>query len=328
MSTSTPLLSVIIPAYNVEEYLSRCIDSVINQSYQKLEIIIINDGSTDNSRSVCEEYAHADSRILLINKENGGQSSARNIGLEIAKGDYITFVDSDDYIDLDTYAVNMDFLIENQHIEILQFPVKYSNRKLKAPDKPHLISGEKNIFANWWTNDIITSSMCDKIFQKEVFKTIRFPEGQIYEDHFLIVDLSETVQNVYLSNKGCYHYVVRDSSTTNATITITQCIDFFRAHVKVYAKLYSYEELRPHRLTAFSRVYRKLITARRLDHEANLNVYINILGKYIPTWKDVIHTTSGIKERIWVSCVKIIGIKNFLNLYSRYLNIKKVENSL
>lgn len=328
MSNPTPLLSVIIPVFNVEKYLSRCIDSIIHQSYQTLEIIIINDGSTDNSKSICEEYARIDSRIILINKENGGQSSARNSGLEIAKGDYITFVDSDDYIDLNTYTVNIKLLIENRHIEIIQFPIKYSNMGLKTPDKPRLISGEKNIFANWWTNDIITSSMCDKIFKKEVFKTIRFPEGQIYEDHFLIVDLSEIVQNVYLSNKGCYHYVIRESSTTNTIITINQSIDFFRAHVKVYAKLYSYEELRPYRLTAFSRVYRKLITAKRLDYNTDLSIYINMLGKYIPTWKDVIHTASGFKERVWILCVKILGINSFLNIYSRYLNIKKAKNSL
>ncbi len=321
------LLSVIIPVYNVEEYLSRCIDSVINQSYQELEIIIINDGSTDNSRSICEEYARADSRIKIINQPNGRASSARNKGLGVSRGNYITFIDSDDYIDLNTYAANMSILIKDNKINMIQFPVERQNKIYGFPAKPYMISGEKDIFANWWSNDIITSSVCNKIFRKEVFESIRFPPGQGYEDHFLIVDFSEIIQNVYLSNKGCYHYVVRDGSTTNSTITINQCIDFFRAHVKVYEKFYSYEELRSYRLMAFSRVYRKLIIAKRIDYKVSLSMYINMLGKYAPTWKDVIYTKSDIKERLWVSCVKIIGIKNFLNLYSRYLNIKKAENS-
>src|SRR5690554_2572883 len=130
---SQSLLSVIIPIYNAEEFLVRCLNSVVNQTYQELEIILINDGSTDNSRSICEEYARIDSRILLLNKKNGGQSSARNAGLDIARGDYITFVDSDDYIDSDTYAVNMDYLIKNKHIEILQFPFRGNNNTLRAP---------------------------------------------------------------------------------------------------------------------------------------------------------------------------------------------------
>lgn len=328
MDTSTSLLSVIIPVYNVEYYIKPCLESVINQTYKNLEIILINDGSTDKSPDICEEYAQMDTRVKVIHQENNGQSAARNKGLDASTGDYITFIDSDDYIDLNTYSVNMSLLIREREINMIQFPFEYQNKIYGLPVKPYTISGEEDIFANWWSNDILSPSVGNKIFRKEVFNSIRFPEGQIYEDYFLIVDFSEIIQNTYLSNEGCYHYVVRDGSTTNSTITINQCIDFFRAHIKVYEKFHSYEELRPYKLTAFSRVYRKLITARRLDHEANLSVYINMLGKYIPTWKDVIHTTSGIKERIWVSCVKIIGIKKFLNTYSRYLNIKKVENSL
>ncbi|MDD2250513.1 MAG: glycosyltransferase family 2 protein [Candidatus Cloacimonetes bacterium] len=322
------LLSVIIPIYNVKDYIARCIDSVINQSYQNLEIILINDGSTDKSGDICEVYARSDSRIRLKHKENGGLSSARNAGLEIATGDYITFLDSDDYIDLDTYAVNMDILNENRTIDIVQFPVERQNTILGMPVKPYLISGEKNIFANWWRNDVITSSVCNKIFRKKVFETIRFPIKQTHEDHFLIVNFSETTQNVFLSDKGCYHYVVRDDSITTSTITVEKCIDFFKAHMRVYKKFYSYKDLRRYRLTAFSRVYRKLVTAKRIDRNTNLKMYIEEIRKYMPKWKDIVCAESDIKEKIWISCVKIIGPKHFMNLYSGYLNSKEVEISL
>lgn len=324
---SQSLLSVIIPIYNAEEFLVRCLNSVVNQTYQELEIILINDGSTDNSRSICEEYARIDSRILLLNKKNGGQSSARNAGLDIARGDYITFVDSDDYIDSDTYAANMDYLIKNKHIEILQFPFRGNNNTLRAPKQPYLISGEENIFANWWTNNIITSAVWDKIFQKKIFEKIRFPLGQIFEDHFLIVDFSEAVDNVYLSNRGCYNYIIRENSTTTSTVTFAKCIDFFKAHKKVYEKLFYYEDLKPYRLIAFSRVYRKLITARRINSKADLSPYIQSLEKLIPEWGDIFHSKSGAKERIWFVFVKILGLKNFMNMYTQYLDYRNIRIS-
>ena len=97
------MISVIIPIYNVENYLKKCIESVINQTYKNLEIILVNDGSNDNSKNIIDEYSTIDNRIKVINKENGGLSDARNAGIEIAKGDYITFLDSDDWIELNMY---------------------------------------------------------------------------------------------------------------------------------------------------------------------------------------------------------------------------------
>ena len=94
-------ISIIVPIYNVEKYLERCINSLINQTYKNIEIILVNDGSTDNSLIICEKYKNIDSRIILVNKENGGLSDARNVGIDNSSGNYITFIDSDDYIDDD-----------------------------------------------------------------------------------------------------------------------------------------------------------------------------------------------------------------------------------
>ena len=99
----TPKISVIVPVYNVEKYLRKCIDSLTNQTLKDIEIILVNDGSTDNSGSIIDEYAKQDKRVIAIHKENGGQSSARNMGLDIAKGKYVGFIDSDDWIELDMY---------------------------------------------------------------------------------------------------------------------------------------------------------------------------------------------------------------------------------
>ena len=117
-----PLLSIITPVFNVEAYLDRCVRSILSQSYHEIELILIDDGSTDGSSFLCDEWATMDHRIVVMHIKNGGASSARNVGIEIAKGDYLTFVDADDFIASDTYQVNMDYLVQHQEVDILQFP--------------------------------------------------------------------------------------------------------------------------------------------------------------------------------------------------------------
>ena len=111
--SNNPLITVIVPVYNVEKYLTRCVDSIINQTYKNLEIILVDDGSTDSSPAICDNYAKKDSRINVIHKQNNGASSARNAALDIASGDYIGFVDSDDYINRDMYASLFDSIVDS-----------------------------------------------------------------------------------------------------------------------------------------------------------------------------------------------------------------------
>ena len=108
------LISIIVAIYNVDQYLEQCIDSIINQSYKNLEIILVNDGSTDNSKNICDYYSEIDKRIKVVHKKNGGVSSARNTGIDIATGDYIAFVDSDDYLELNMYETMINNLEQNQ----------------------------------------------------------------------------------------------------------------------------------------------------------------------------------------------------------------------
>ena len=123
------LVSIIIPIYNVEKYLTKCIESVINQTYKNLEIILVNDGSTDNSKEIIDKYSLIDSRIKVINKKNGGLSEARNAGIEIAKGDYIGFLDSDDWIELNMYEKLYKYIKQENTYHIL-FKITIKNRGL------------------------------------------------------------------------------------------------------------------------------------------------------------------------------------------------------
>ena len=122
------ILSVIIPVYNVEKYLRKCVDSVLAQDIADMEVILIDDGSPDNCGAICDEYAEKDTRVKVIHKEHEGLSSARNAGLDIARGKYITFVDSDDYLLPNTFIPNLDYIVNHPEVDCLQFPTIYDDR--------------------------------------------------------------------------------------------------------------------------------------------------------------------------------------------------------
>ena len=124
------LISVIVPIYNVEKYLQKCVDSIINQTYKNLEIILVDDGSPDNCPKMCDDYAEKDSRIKVVHKENGGLSDARNVGMEVATGEYVSFIDSDDYISLDFYETLLETIVDNDSDVVECGVVKfYENEK-------------------------------------------------------------------------------------------------------------------------------------------------------------------------------------------------------
>lgn len=326
---SAPALSIIVPVYDVEDYLSLCLDSIVNQSFEDYELILVDDGSTDHSGKICDEYAQKDKRIVVLHKENGGLSSARNKGLDIASGRYITFVDSDDRIAPDTYAENMEILMQHPDIDILQFPTHWGkeNTDVHTLLKQQFFSGEKEIFSNWWEGSVLNASVWNKIFHGEIFSEIRFPEGYFFEDIFLIVDFSEIAKKVMISEKGCYFYLIREDSISNAPhYTLKKNLDLFLAHFKVYKKLYSFDHLKSYRVIGFSRVYRRLIEARRSDEKADLKQFINQLKEYVPEWRDIFNSKSGLHETIWFLVVKVLGLALFMTLFIKYINLK--ENNL
>ncbi|EHB6446001.1 glycosyltransferase family 2 protein, partial [Enterococcus faecalis] len=180
------LVSVVIPVYNVEKYVEKCLDSVINQTYQNLEIIIVNDGSTDNSLSVCQKKKLSDSRIKLINKENGGLSSARNAGIECAQGEFICFIDSDDWIELDYIEVLLNGM-ENTNVDISviqMIKVKDFNKiafQSESQTKWDIFERE-TAMRELFSSNLIGYSANNKLYRISLFKSIRYPEGMLMED--------------------------------------------------------------------------------------------------------------------------------------------------
>lgn len=217
------LLSVIVPVYNVETYLSRCVDSILSQSCSGMEVILVDDGSWDGSGALCDRYAAADSRVRVIHKENGGLSSARNAGLDAAAGEYVTFVDSDDWIEPDSYDA-MIALLERYGAALVcggRWDVNgKTGRKTPGlcPKKEERISG-REMAGRIFLWDGCDSSACDKLYRRSLFASLRFPEGKVCEDVSVMYKIVLEAETVVLWNRPFYNYYHRPGSITTADIS-------------------------------------------------------------------------------------------------------------
>lgn len=217
------LVSIIVPIYNVGPYLRKGMESLKNQTYQNIEILLINDGSTDNSKAICKEYTQKDSRFIYIEKENGGVSTARNKGLEEASGAYVIFMDPDDYIDKDTIKVLLS-KIKEEKCDIIKYEYIKESKILKkrykfSIDKNVKISKEdyaKKIYPYIFkTFDL--SSCCNTIFKKEIFQNLRFDTHLKYgEDFKFVVQAVLNSQSIFILPKCLYHYIYRSSGSINS----------------------------------------------------------------------------------------------------------------
>lgn len=247
-----PKISVIVPVYNVEKYLPHCLDSIINQSYTNLEIIVIDDGSSDNCPEICDKYAEKDRRIIVIHKRNGGLSDARNTGIESATGEYLAFVDGDDYIAVNMYEILekriigdsadiavCNFMYVNDQGELLQeknHNLPILNECLESRNAIKKLSGPKS----WY---YVTA--CNKLYHRELFDELRFPKGKIHEDEFVIHHIIQKCGRISCVQDTLYYYVQRDKSITSERFSLRR-MDIADALIDRYyfAKRHKYKELR------------------------------------------------------------------------------------
>lgn len=207
------LISVIVPIYNVEEYLSRCIESIINQTYKNLEIILVDDGSQDNCPKICDDYASRDNRIKVIHKKNGGLSEARNVGMKVATGEYISFVDSDDWIDINTYSLVLKKMIDtNSQIGAFNFVIAKNEDIVLDLSEKHKILNSKEAIENTIDDIDVKTVVWNKIYHYTVLKDLYFREGKYNEDEFFtFYALSNAERIVYLCRQF-YFYFQRSNS--------------------------------------------------------------------------------------------------------------------
>ena len=209
------LISIIVPVYNVEKYLDRCIDSIINQTYKNIEIILVDDGSTDQSSIICDKYSKLDKRIKTIHKKNGGLSSARNTGLDIAKGNLLGFVDGDDYIDSNMIEELYKNIIKTKADIVICNFVRFDEEKetFNKYSKKKFIVEEKDKY-NYLFNEyrIPTVVQWNKLFKKEVFKDIEYKKGKINEDEFTVCSELNNAKRISYYLEPFYHYYQRNNS--------------------------------------------------------------------------------------------------------------------
>ena len=241
-----PLISIIVPVYKAEKFLHRCVDSILSQTYRNLEIILIDDGSPDRSGEICDEYAVQDNRIRVIHKENGGVSSARNVALDVCTGEYIAFVDSDDYIFPEMYEKMLSTLWEHDvDICICQWQYEYSDgHRVSAMTRvnPGIFGSMTSLefarflFMGSYENGVVVSPW-NKLYKRDVFRTTRF-EGKYQEDDALHTKLLSHKFPVYVMREQYYVYVENHHSLSNQAFRAEslRILDIMAERAKLFAE--------------------------------------------------------------------------------------------
>lgn len=215
-----PLISVIVPCYNVEQYLPRCVNSILDQTYSNLEIWLVDDGSPDNCGSLCDDYAKKDNRIRVIHKPNGGLSDARNVAIDQATGEWITFVDSDDYIAKDYVETLYSLVVKYDcEVSVAWFSIFYEGQDPKTPSHPCIEEKMEPMSAveQMFYQEKFDTSAWAKLYHRKLFeKGIRYPKGLLYEDLPTTYLLMLESKGVAFTNKVIYYYLLRASSIEGA----------------------------------------------------------------------------------------------------------------
>ena len=232
-------ITVIIPVYNVQQYLSKCLDSVINQTYKNLEIIVINDGSTDKSCEICNYYKEKDNRIILINQENQGVSIARNNGVSVATGKYIGWVDSDDWIELDMFSTLYENIITYcADISTCERTFVENIGNIKINDN---IEGETiTIYTGFHIikHNVFRSALFNKLFKHYLFNDIVFPKNKQDDDVFVMHKILDKAKKVVSTSQSKYYYFMRTNGLTHSPFTPSQ-LDLIEAFIDRYEYLTS-----------------------------------------------------------------------------------------
>ena len=316
-------ISIVVPVYNASSCLKKCLDSFINQSLKDIEIIMVNDGSTDDSEKIILNYQKKDKRIKLINKKNGGQASARNLGLKEAKGKYISFVDSDDYIDKDLCR-DCYKIIEKSKSDILVFDyyitdyIKKEYYKVLKDLQSGKVSDKEFFFAG--------ACPWNKIYKKEFLmnNNFSFPEEIIYEDYAAIIPLIKYRPNVCYINKAYYYYYLSEESTMRKKEYHKKYEDIFKANEILLKKLKDTEygdELEY--MVAYHMLYEGSLNFYKYGKLDNISKISDFVRKNFKNWKKNKYVKElSFKMRLLMS----LFYKKRYNTIKRVQSIKHVFN--
>ncbi|EOU1892848.1 glycosyltransferase [Clostridium perfringens] len=235
-----PKISIIVPVYKVENYIHTCVDSILNQRFKDFELILVDDGSPDKCGEICDEYAKKDNRIIVIHKENGGQATARNAALDVASGEYIGFVDSDDYIEPDMYEILYKICVENECDISNCSSIIHFNKKIVVNGGHNIIThNREEAMKVLMEGFLYDECLWTKLIKRELFEGLRIPTGIAYEDTAFTYKLFDKANKICCIGEAKYNYIKRENSTMDiATKEIK--IDA----IKIYSEMYSLIEAR------------------------------------------------------------------------------------
>lgn len=226
-------LSIVIPVYRTEQTLDRCVKSILAQNLLNMEVILVDDGSPDHSPQLCNDWAARDSRIRVIHQTNAGLSAARNSGIEVATGDYLTFVDSDDFIGMDTYQPLMDYLNLHPDIDLLEYPFywHYGAREQQVREFREKLYADATAY--WLKGRAYEHTyVCNKIFHRRLFEELRFPIGRIFEDVAILPQILQKHPRIATTRQGLYHYCWNHEGIT-ATATGSELQQLLDHHLGI-----------------------------------------------------------------------------------------------
>lgn len=317
LPTQSPLITVIVPVYNAAEYLDRCLSSIVNQTYRNLEIILVNDGSTDGSEEICRRYMQADQRVHLYNQKNQGIAAARNAGLDHMHGAYLSFVDADDYLSLSCIEILLDKLqTTGVYLAVCDFDTP-SEEEEGLP----AICSRKNIPVGRLSRDRVYdllrkphketqfSVVWGKLYDKKIFRELRFEIGMFYEDTAIFHEIFSQVTEICYVDLPLYHYVqTRNSIQRKNGLMAPRHSDYFKALLKRLAYFQSYGKRRYIRSTALQIVNTTISMCESLGLERQKKLeYINCINEEI---------------------LRITGKKYFMFRYRMYLVAPKLFSIL
>ena len=312
------LVSVIVAIYNIENYLNVCIDSILAQTYTDIEIILVDDGSTDKSSAICDEYAKKDSRIKVIHKENGGLSSARNAGLDVASGEYISFIDGDDSIhktfieillrmcEEDQCEISMCDYLKTKSDSILLEPQKNGDfvvlDKKKLMDNCAGVGGEYEKYAVVW----------NKLYKSSLYNNIRFPEGKLHEDIYVTYRIYWLANKLCVTNQYLYYYLQRSNSLMGKRYDITR-LDSLEAH-KMKKDFFKEQGLKD--------AYRSTM----IIYYNDLWVHYELVKKYVNNAKNILDKISAEAESVKQEILSLPGLSKLELLRIVYKHLTPSES--
>ena len=306
-------ISVIVPVFNVENYLEKCVKSIIEQTYKNLEVILVDDGSTDKSGFLCDELKKQDYRIKVIHKTNGGLSDARNAGIQVSTGKYLSFIDSDDYLERTALEQMMQaILISHSEIAICNIMRFYDDgcteEFYNPTDNQEVLEGIRRF------DTLNQPSVCNKLFDAKLFENISFPYGKFYEYTYVYHELLYKADKVVLTGKTGYWYLSRKGSILGRSQFSNRYFDFIEA-VYMRADFLIKRDIQPYGDEAFLSLYAALANAEKnIDHKLNKDDFHKVREYYRHVYNKIDYKKARFNIK---QIVRIVLLRYFPGIHSK-----------